>query len=104
MVAIACFDGHSNLPMSTKISDQCRRTTGQNASSDILFELDMLVTIPQRVFLANRQNKHTAEVACFQSKTVADFHICNSAIQATCGSDRPVILARNCRPACHAIR
>ena len=52
-----CFDGYSNLPMSTKVADQCRRTTDQNVSLDILFELDMLVTSSQHIFLGNRQNK-----------------------------------------------
>lgn len=45
--ALVCFDGYSNFPMSTKVVEQCRRTTGQNVSPDILFERDMLVTSSQ---------------------------------------------------------
>lgn len=90
--ALACIDGYSNLPMSTKVAEQCRRTTGQNVSPDILFQLDMLVTSSQHAFLGNCQHKArfitalmkfltTAGAAYLQSQADADFLICNSAMR-----------------------
>lgn len=86
--ALVYFVEYSNLPMSTKAAEQCRRTTGQIVSHCILFELDMLVTSIQNTFLGSLQNKArlittlmkfltTAEVACLQTQAATDFLISN---------------------------
>ena len=55
--AIVWFDGYDDPTKSTKVAEQCRRTNGQNVSSDILFELDMKVATSQQAFLGNRKKK-----------------------------------------------
>ena len=101
--ALVCFDSYSDRTMSTKVAEQCRRTTGQNVSPDILFELDMQVACGQHTFLGNHKDKArfisvlmtsltNAGIECCQSQADADYLICSSAIELAGGCDRPVVL------------
>ena len=95
------FDGYNDI-MSTKVAEQQRRAI-KKVSPDILFELDMLVTTPQNLFLANRRNKarlitklmpkpESSDVKSSQSPADADYLISNTALTSANLLDRPVIL------------
>ena len=98
-----CFDGYSDVSMSTKVAEQSRRVQGHNVSQDILFKLSSQVTGNQHSILANRQNKArliaklmtvltTAGIAGRQSTADADFLICTTAIEIASTTESPVVV------------
>ena len=101
--AFICFDGYTDRSWSTKAAEQCRRTADNKTAPDILFELDMQVTCNQSHFLSNYKNKGrfvnalmlslgNHGITCRQSRSDADFLICDSAIELAKDTCHPVVL------------
>lgn len=97
-----CFDGYTDLSMSTKVGEQNRRSV-KNSSADIVFASNTPVTNNQYSVLANRTNKSwviqqlkkrfiSEGVACCQSPADADYLICNTALNFAESNARPVVL------------
>lgn len=100
-----CFDGYTNVSMSTKVAEQNRRGD-PNASADVIFDETTSVTNSRQSILANRNNKARiiskvmeglrAEcVRCCQSVADADYLIANTTIVQADNMQRPVVLVGN---------
>ena len=98
-----CFDGYTNISMSTKVAKQNRRGH-PIVSADVIFDDTTPVTSSKQSILENRNNKaciidkvieglRAEGITCCQS--VADYLIANTTIEHANIMQRPVILVRN---------